>query len=134
MLLVALRFAGVTWALLAGAACAQESQRELMEMLDHSVAYLSERLPFQVDLTTRLIAVSREGRTLVYQYEVEQLSLGALKGHAAVLGRRTCSNRQLFNLMSIGGAVRYSYEFTETGQHLVHEITVDDCRGAEIVL
>jgi hypothetical protein len=134
MLLAALRLAGVTWALLAGAACAQESQQELMEMLDDSVAYLSERLPFHVDLTTRLIAVSREGRTLVYQYEVERLSLRALEGHGAVLGRRTCSNRQLFNLMSIGGAVRYSYELMQSGQQVVHEITLDDCVGNEIAL
>jgi hypothetical protein len=105
-----------------------------MEMLDDSVAYLSERLPFHVDLTTRLIAVSREGRTLVYQYEVERLSLRALEGHGAVLGRRTCSNRQLFNLMSIGGAVRYSYELMQSGQQVVHEITLDDCVGNEIAL
>ena len=134
MLLVALRSAGFAWALLAGAACAQESQQELMEMLDESVVFLSERLPFQIDLTTRLIEIRREGRTLIYEYQVERVSRHALQGHAAALGRRTCSNQQLFNLMSIGGAVRYSYELQETGQRVVHEITVDECGGAEIAL
>lgn len=134
MLLVALKFAGVSWALLAGAACAQESQRGLMEMLDESVVFLSERLPFQIDQTTRLIAVSREGRTLIYQYQVERVSRRALEGHAAVLGRRTCSNQQLFNLMSIGGAVRYSYELKESGQRVVHEITLQECNAGAIAL
>ncbi len=134
MRLVALGFAGAIWTLLTSAAFAQESQSELLEMLDESVVFLSERLPFQVDLTTRLMAVSREGRTLVYQYQVDWVPRRSLEAHGAVLGRRTCSNRQLFNLMSIGGAVRYSYELQETGQRVVHEITVDECGGAEIAL
>jgi hypothetical protein len=36
--------------------------------------------------------------------------------------------------MSIGGAVRYSYELVESGQQVVHEITLDDCVGNEIAL
>jgi hypothetical protein len=134
MLLVALRSAGFAWALLAGAACAQESQHALMEMLDESVVFLSERLPFQIDQTTRLIAVSREGQTLIYEYQVERVSRRALEGHAAALGRRTCSNQQLFNLMSIGGAVRYSYELRESGQRVVHEITLQQCNAGAIAL
>ena len=134
MRLVALGFAGVIWTLLASAAYAQESPSELLERLDEAVVFLSERLPFQVDLTTRLIAVSREGRTLVYQYQVDWVPRRSLEAHGAVLGRRTCSNRQLFNLMSIGGAVRYAYELMESGQQVVHEITLDDCVGNEIAL
>ena len=134
MLLAVLKAAGVAWALLAGVACAQESRQELMELLDESVVFLSERLPFQIDQTTRLIAVSREGRTLIYQYQVERVSRRALEGHAAALGRRTCSNQQLFNLMRIGGAVRYSYELKESGQRVVHEITLQECNAGAITL
>ena len=134
MPLVALGFAGVIWTLLASAGYAQESHSELLERLDEAVVFLSERLPFQVGLTTRLIAVSREGRTLVYQYQVDWVPRRSLEAHAAVLGRRTCSNGQLFNLMSIGGAVRYSYELMESGQQVVHEITLDDCVAHEIAL
>jgi hypothetical protein len=144
MLLAALKFAGVGWALLAGAAYAQESpqglvapsasESRLLEMLDEAVAYLSERLPFQLDFSTRLIGVRRDGRTLVYQYQVERVSRRALQGHATALGRRTCNNRQLFNLMTIGGAVRYSYELKESGQQVVHEITLDHCGAREITL
>ena len=134
MRLVALGFASVIWTLLASTAYAQESHSELLERLDEAVVFLSERLPFQVDLTTRLMAVSREGRTLVYQYQVDWVPRRSLEAHGAVLGRRTCSNRQLFNLMSIGGAVRYSYELMESGQQVVHEITLDDCVGNEIAL
>ena len=133
MLLAALKFAGV-WALLAGAACVQASPPGLLEMLDESVVFLSERLPFQIDQTTRLIAVSREGQTLIYQYQVERVSRRALEGHAAALGRRTCSNQQLFNLMRIGGAVRYSYELKESGQRVVHEITLQECNAGAIAL
>jgi hypothetical protein len=134
MRLVALGLAGVAWTLVASATYAQESQSELLESLDEAVVFLSARLPFQVDLTTRLIAISREGRTLVYQYQVDWVPRRSLEGHGAVLGRRTCSNRQLFNLMSIGGAVRYSYELMESGQQVVHEITLDDCVAHEIAL
>lgn len=149
MLLVGVKFAGVVWVLLAGAACAQESQpgyaqsapdsrldpiSQLMESLDEAVVFLNERLPFQIDQSTRLIAVSREGRTLVYQYQVERVSRRALEGHAAVLGRRTCSNQQLFNLMRIGGAVRYSYELKESGQRVVHVITLQECNAGAVAV
>lgn len=150
MLLVGVKFAGVVWVLLAGAACAQESQpgsdvqsapdsrlapiSQLMESLDEAVVFLNERLPFQIDRSTRLVAVSREGRTLVYQYQVERVSRRALEGHAAVLGRRTCSNQQLFNLMRIGGAVRYSYELKESGQRVVHVITLQECNAGAVAV
>ena len=79
---------------------------------------------------SRILSAFREEQTLIYQYQVERVSRRALEGHAAALGRRTCSNQQLFNLMSIGGAVRYSYELRESGQRVVHEITLQQCNTA----
>ncbi len=144
MRLVAAKCLGIAWVLLACVVYAQDSPPAadatsardslFLEMLDESVEYLSERLPFQIDISTRLVAVSREGRTLVYRYQVERVSRGELERHARVLGQRTCRNQQLLDLLNTGGAVRYSYGVKESGQRVVHEITLRQCEAPEIVL
>lgn len=107
---------------------------ELEDLLDESVGMLNGYVPFQIDLTTRLTGISRDQRTLVYDYLVERVQPGTMARHAPVLGRRTCANRDLLYLLSRGGSVRYSYRFKESDDRVIHEITHAACQSDGVAL
>lgn len=83
-------------------------------------------VPFQIDVTTRLVAVTLDGHALVYQYRVEQAGRRALERRAPVLRQRTCANADLVTLLTLGGAVRYAYRL-DTGERVVHDVTLASC-------
>lgn len=114
--------AGITLA--AAAAPATELER----LLDESVVFMRGYVPFQVDVTTRLVAVSRDRHALVYHYRVQGVTRVALEAHAQVLSRRTCGNVDLVTLLELGGSVRYAYRL-DSGDRIVHDVTLATCRA-----
>ena len=108
--------------------------RELVDLIDDSVRFMSRYVPFQVDPATRLTAVTRDRRALVYHYQVERTSTDRLDAHGRVLSRRTCANRALLDVLQLGGSVRYTYRVRGTDRTVVHEFAEGACRDAGVAI
>lgn len=111
---------------------AAAGDRSLEAALDEAVAVLNKQTPAKLDDVTTLARVSRQGRTVVYDYSV---ALAATReGFSDFLQSEVvpqgCANKGNQDMLRAGATIRYRYQLAGGGEPLSVDITDQTCRTA----
>ncbi|CAN7536045.1 hypothetical protein LJR164_003778 [Phenylobacterium sp. LjRoot164] len=101
-------------------------------ILDTAVAQVKPELPVKLDDVTTLTNVSREARTIVFDYliNIADLSRDAVAEYirSDVVGTM-CAHPTNQKLLQAGATIRLRYSLASGGAPLIHDLTADLCKA-----